>query len=374
MDELKKFFAYPLYGQDTVAEVSWCVGILLAGILLRKLLTKLLAHLLFSILKKYSEESIGYDKLLHLVKKPLRYLIMLIALYFAFDRLSFPYSWHLAPEDHFGLKMCISRTFQFCFIASVSFVILRIVDFFGLVMKYRSGINDSKDDHLVPFIKEVFKVLIIILSAFTILGSVFKINVASLIAGLGIGGLAVALAAKESIENLLGSFTIFLDKPFSVGETVKISSIEGTVESIGFRSTRIRTAESTLVTVPNKKMVDAELDNLTRRAKRKIRFTFGIANGTSSENIRKVCEGIGHFLQNDPRVLPDNRYASLNELGAGGFNILVLCFIQPTDMASNIQMLQDLNFEIMRLMEQYQVRFSQPNGLTPATEKKGVEK
>src|SRR6185369_10292037 len=124
-------------------------------------------------------------------------------------------------------------------------------------------------DQLVPFLREAIKIIIGVFSFFFILGAVFHINIASLIAGLGIGGLAFALAAKETLENLLGSFTIFLDKPFVVGDVVKVGSAEGTIENIGFRSTRIRTLEKTLLTVPNKKMVDAELDNLTERVVRR---------------------------------------------------------------------------------------------------------
>ncbi|MFI5149800.1 MAG: mechanosensitive ion channel family protein [Bacteroidia bacterium] len=360
MDELKKFFAYPLYGQDTVAELSWCIGILLAGLLLKRLLTRLLTHFLFQILKRYSGEAVGYNKLLQLVKKPLGYLVLLLTIYFASDQLSFPNSWHLASEDRFGIRMILNRTFHLLFIASLSFVILRIVDFFGLVLKYRSGMAETRDDHLVPFIKEAIKVLIIILSIFTILGSVFKINVASLIAGLGIGGLAVALAAKESIENLLGSFTIFLDKPFMVGDYVKISAFEGTVESIGFRSTRIRTVEKTLVTVPNKKMVDAELDNLSRRSQRRIRFTFGLEGRSNAEQIRTISKGIQEFMEKDPRILPENRYVTLLELGTNSVNMLVLCYIDNPDYANYLDVQQDLNYTILSLMEQHKVSFSTP--------------
>jgi MscS family membrane protein len=360
MEQLNKFFSYPLYGQDTVAELSWCIGILLVGLLLKKLLTRLLTRFLFQVLKRYSGEAVGYTRLLHLVKKPLGYLVLLLTFYFASDQLHFPNSWHLVSEDHFGIRMILNRSFHLLFIASLSFIILRIVDFFGLVLKFRSGLADTRDDHLVPFIKEAIKVLIIILSMFTILGSVFKINVASLIAGLGIGGLAVALAAKESIENLLGSFTIFLDKPFMVGDYVKISSFEGTVESIGFRSTRLRTVEKTLVTVPNKKMVDAELDNISRRSQRRIRFTFGLAGGSTSAQIRDISKGIRDFLEKDSRILPDSRNVSLLELGTNSVNLLVLCYMDNPDYTAYLQLQEDLNYKILELMEQNKVTFSNP--------------
>src|SRR6185295_11619359 len=106
-----------------------------------------------------------------------------------------------------------------------------------------------------------------------------------LIAGLGIGGLALALAAKETIENLFASFTIFLDKPFTIGDLVQVGSVTGKVESIGFRSTRIRTAEKSFVTVPNKKMVDVELENQSERFERRAYFTIGLTYATSNEEM-----------------------------------------------------------------------------------------
>ena len=97
------------------------------------------------------------------------------------------------------------------------------------------------DDQLIPFIIEIGKILIYVLGAFIVMGSIFNVNIAALATGLGIGGIALAMASKESLENLLGSFTIFFDKPFTVGDIVTVGSVTGTVEKVGFRSTRVRT-------------------------------------------------------------------------------------------------------------------------------------
>ncbi len=359
---MKDFFQHPLYGdygQDTIAELCWCVGIMLTGILFRRLLTKACVHLLFRFLKRHAGESIGYSKLFLLLKKPVGYIIILTAIYFGFDRLTFPTEWHLAPDDKFGLRMIFSRGFTGLCTAAGTFVLLRMVDYFGLVLRHRTKQTDAKsDDQLIPFFKECLKVVILVLSIFTILGSVFHINVASLIAGLGIGGLAVALAAKESIENLLGSFTIFLDKPFLVNDIVKAGPVEGTIESIGFRSTRIRTFENSLVTIPNKKMVDAELDNLSQRHQRRVKFNIGLVYSTTPDQIKSILKGISALLSRDIAILQTSQEVRLFEFGSGSINILVQYYVDTPNYDTHLRILEEINFGIMDVVQANGTRFS----------------
>ena len=131
--------------------------------------------------------------------------------------------------------------------------------------------------------------MVVIFGVLIILGNIFGIEITALAAGLGIGGVAVALASKESLENLLGSFTIFFDQPFTVGDIVTVGNITGLVEKVGFRSTRIRTFDKSLVSVPNKKMVDADLDNLGKRDVRRVKFYLGLTYDTKIDQIKKNC-------------------------------------------------------------------------------------
>jgi MscS family membrane protein len=360
---MKEFFQHPLYGQygqDTVAELCWCLGILIVGLLFRKLITRWIVLLLFRFLKKYSGP-VGSDSLLSLIRRPLSNLLLLVAIYFAFDRLSFPAEWKLVSEDHFGVKMTLIRSYQALFALSFTLVVLRMIDYFGFVMMKKSRLNTSKsDDQLVPFLMESVKVIVIVMSLFVALGSIFKINVASLIAGLGIGGLAVALAAKESIENLLGSFTIFLDKPFVVGDHVKVGGIEGTVESIGFRSTRLRTVEKSFLTVPNKKMVDVELDNLTLRTHRRVRFVLSLDFSTTPAQLRQITQEINARLDSDSRVQATDKQVRLQELGTASINLLILFFLEDTSSDTYFSVLEEINYSIIDIVHRSGTHFSQP--------------
>lgn len=309
---------------NSIEAYVWFAGIALIGLLFKRLLSKFLAYLGYKLMSKYASP-IGYTKFNELVEKPIGIFILLITFYLAFDRLEFPNAWNLVPAERFGLRMIMFSGFQIAIIFSLTWIFLRLIDFFGLILMYKASLTESKaDDQLVSFIKESLKVVLIILSIFFILGAVFKLNIASLIAGLGIGGLAIALAAKESLENLLGSFTIFLDKPFTIGDVVKIGSVEGTVEHIGFRSTRIRTVEKTYLTVPNKKMVDSELDNLSLRLQRRVKFDISLVYETSITQFKNIVADIQAYIDNHPQINTADNIVRMHNFADSGIEIMGL--------------------------------------------------
>jgi len=205
--------------------------------------------------------------------------------------------------------------------------------------------------------KEFIKIVVLIFSCFLFLGIVFDMNVASIITGLGIGGLAVALAAKESLENLLASFTIFLDKPFVVGDSVKIGNIVGTVERVGFRSTRIRTLEKSLVSMPNKKMVDDVLDNLTNRNIRRVKFNIGLQLDNKKENIDKFIAQIKSVVEKHDLTGPDF-YIYFQGFDESNYSIFMLYFINTTEEKNYIKAREEINLEILALAEKNEIKFA----------------
>jgi MscS family membrane protein len=245
---------------------------------------------------------------------------------------------------------------------SFLWILLRIVDFFGVVFMYRAKLSASKaDDMLVPFIKEGVKILLAMFGLLAILGTVFNLNVVTLIGGLGIGGLAVALAAKETLENLLGSFLIFLDKPFIIGDQIKVGSIEGIIEDIGFRSTRIRTFERTVVTVPNKKMVDAELENQTKREHRRARFTLSLTYDASPGVMKRLSSEIEHVLKTHALIEKETTWVRFREFSASSLDLQVNYFVHTPELEKFLEVREEINYTIMELVKKNGLEFALPS-------------
>ena len=180
------------------------------------------------------------------------------------------------------------------------------------------------------------------------------------------------MASKESLENLLGSFTIFLDRPFTVGDIVSIGTITGVVEKVGFRSTRLRTFDKSLVTVPNKKMVDAELDNLGLRPVRRAKFNLGLTYDTSQNQIKKIVEEIQNMIDEHPMTNQDGRVRFM-EFGGSSLDIMVIFYVDSADWDDFINTKEDINYKIMEIVEKHNSSFAFPSR-SIYIEKKGDEK
>lgn len=332
---------------NRIENYCWLAGILLAGIVFKRLLSKAFSLFLYRFFKKYSS-GFGGEKLFDLLKRPCELFVLLITLYFAFARITFPEEWKLVSREHLGLRMIIHRSFLVMLIVAFTWIILRIVDFFGLVFAHKASLTETKsDDQLVAFLRETIKIVIGIFSIFFILGSVFKLDITSLIAGLGIGGLAIALAAKESIENLLGSFTIFFDKPFLIGDSIKTDGVEGVVEMIGFRSTRIRTPDKSFVTVPNKLLVNGMVDNLSLRTGRKVQFTIPLSYSNSLVSLKAIITEIEKILAAHPKIDHATSQITLFELNANGVNLKVVFFVLGNNASDYLNSRQEVNLLIL---------------------------
>jgi MscS family membrane protein len=256
----------------------------------------------------------------------------------------------LQNED-FDLKVILNAILKTTGAFSITWIVLRIVDFLSFVFYQKYSSNDSVvDEQIVPFVKDSSKVVICIVSIVIVLSTIYKLNVASIIAGIGIGGLALALAAKESLENLFGSFTIFLDKPFHVGDTIQVGNVSGVVERVGFRSTRIRTDNKTFVTMPNKQMVDTVLDNITERTHRKVEFKLFLKQETSKQQLHNILNKIKTELNNQELI--ENDYTVMfNNIGVGSFEILISYLVKNADLKTFNELKEEINFFILDVLQ-----------------------
>ena len=236
----------------------------------------------------------------------------------------------------------------------------RGVDIFTDVLARRAELTDSRfDDQLVPLANTGLKIVTLIIGMLFILGNL-GVNVTSLVAGLGLGGLAVALAAQDTFRNLLGGVTIFADRPFQVGDWVVVGSIEGTVEHVGFRSSRVRTFYNSVVTVPNARIVDTHVDNMGLRQWRRYRTTLGLAYHTTPDQVQAFVEGVRAVIRANPGMRKDYYIVEFIDFGESSLEILLYCFIDAPDWNAELRTRHVLNLDIMRLAEELGVEFAFP--------------
>ena len=193
-----------------------------------------------------------------------------------------------------------------------------------------------------------------------VLSNVFNVNITALATGLGIGGIAIAMASKESLENLLVHLQFSLINPFTVGDIVNVGNITGLVEKVGFRSTRIRTFDKSLVSVPNKKMVDAELDNLGKRNVRRVKFYLGLTYDTQIDQIKKIVSEIEILIKNH-KLTTENCMVKFQEFGASSLDILIVYFVNSPDWEDLTNVKQEINFEIMNIVKSNNSDFAFPS-------------
>ena len=345
---------------NTLQDYSWFFGAILLGIIFKKLISKHLSRLLFKIIGKKGAE-VGVERFDELLTKPIGLCVMLSIIYMGSSHIQYPPEWNLGSENEMGLKMLISKGFSLIFIYSIFWILLKMIDFVGLILLKKAELTENKmDDQLIPFIIEIGKIFIYIFGVFIIMGSIFNVNIAALATGLGIGGIALAMASKESLENLLGSFTIFFDQPFTVGDVVIVGAVTGTVEKVGFRSTRIRTFDKSLVTVPNKKMIDAELDNLGLRSVRRVKFNIGLTYETSNNQIKAIVTDIQEMINLHEKTNQEGR-VRFQEFGSCSLDIMVMYFVDSPKWEDLINVKEDVNYKIMDIVKKHNSDFAFPS-------------
>ncbi|WP_242926366.1 mechanosensitive ion channel family protein [Pontibacter vulgaris] len=356
--DIREVLSYTFLG-NTVSDYLLSVGILLFGFIFKTLLSKILTGVMFKMVRRFSDKD-NQANFKRLLLQPLEMVLFLIFLFFAFNVLDYPLDPSVTRKGDPFFKVFMLRTYQVFVIVAITWVITRFVDFIGLIFSHRAEKTASKlDDQLVPFFKDFTKVIVWILAFMVMLGSVFGVNVAGLVAGLGVGGLAIAFAAKESLENLLASFTIFLDHPFVVGDLVEVGGITGTIEKIGFRSTRIRTLEKTFVTVPNKHMIDKPLNNLTLRTFRRVGFDITLTYTTTSAQMKAISTELQQFIDNHPNTNQDGR-VRFQTLGASSKNIMVLYFVESMDWNEYIDIKEEVAYKVVEIVERHGAEFAFP--------------
>jgi len=236
----------------------------------------------------------------------------------------------------------------------------RIVDLVAEAVEWRAARTQTRvDDVLVPLLRKTVKVFIVVIGVIYGAESL-NIEIAPLLASLGIGGLAFAFAAKDTIENFFGSVAVLLDRPFHVGDWVVIGNVEGIVEEVGFRSTRIRTFYNSQVTLPNASLVRATVDNYGRRKYRRWKCHIGVQYDTPPEKILAFREGIQELVRSHPYTRKDYYQVWLHQFSPSSLDVLLYVFFEVPDWSTELRERERLFLDILRLARSLGIEFAFP--------------
>lgn len=216
------------------------------------------------------------------------------------------------------------------------------------------------DDQLAPLLTRTLKILVVVIGLLMILQNV-GVNVVSILAGLGLGGLALALAAQDTAANLFGSITILADRPFKVGDLVQVDGVTGTVEEIGLRSTRLRAPTKTLITVPNSIMAKERIENLGERPARRIRHVIGVTYATQAQKLNEFIDHIRYVILQNPVVVREEVGVYFHEFGESSLNIMVNFYVVAANWDEEQKAQQDILFQIMQLAARNGIEFAFPS-------------
>ena len=346
-----------IYWGNSLRDYSSFALILLLGFIFSGVFARIFSWVAYRLFRKFSKGKF-FDEFLRLLKKPFNNLVQLVIVYAACNRLSFPVEWNIASGQELGLRWLIHTVFLVAIIIGFMRVFKRGVDFMEYVYIHHDESPISPD--LATFIRRLVQILIYILGFFVILAKAFEVNITAVITSLGIGGLAIALAAQDTLANLIGSFIIYIDKPFNVGDIVEVGDIRGEVEKIGFRTTRIRTLDRSLLIVPNKKIVDSNLNNISQSNQRRVRFNLALTYSSDPKAILAIIEDIKGFILDEMPLTSDEITVRFIDFDASSLNILVVYFVNSNVYEVKAEVKERINIKILNCVEKHGCKFAYP--------------
>jgi MscS family membrane protein len=329
-------------------------GTIAVVFLFKKIISKYLIdfiHLFFRNVTTLKKEALK-----NLIITPLSWILLVMVTVIAIDKLNFPGFWRF---NIYGISTqnILKGIGRIAIILVIIRFMLKLVDYIAYSLQLRTDHFDKNDAQIINFLKSFIKVVLALFGILWLLQSGFNKDVSKFLAGLGLVGAAIALAAKESLENLIASFIIFFDKPFYVGDVLKVNDISGTVETIGLRSTRIRTAEKTLVSIPNKQMVDSVVDNLTRRTQRRGKIVLELNATSSGDSVKNFTDYCKQLLYADKEVV-ENFNVHIIDLSKNALTVQIEFYTIPYSLNELNEYKEVLILQLKDKMEKLGLNFS----------------
>jgi MscS family membrane protein len=359
--QLRVYYALLTFGLDRIAVLNrckifeiplWQYLASLIYIFLAFYVSKLLDFLTRVWLKKWAEktETKFDDLLLDVLNGPIKIIAFVIFLRIGLEVFSWPAL----------VQIILSKGFTIVVAWTLTYMALKFID---LVMGYwrqraKPDTDRTFDEQLFPIIRKSLKVFIVVVGILVTLDNI-GVNITAAIASLSIGGLAIGLAAQDTLANLFGAVAVFMDKPFRIGDRIQLDSVDGTVESIGMRSTRVRNLDGYLITIPNKTMGNSTITNITRRANIKTEINLGLTYDTSVEKLKRAVQILEEIYRAHPQT--HDLLISFNKFTDSTLNIQVVHWWKGTDGKACLAGMQEMNFKVKERFEAEQLDFAFPS-------------
>ncbi len=326
----------------TLGQYATAFAIILVAFVTKKLFAWIFVKAILPLALKSKREL--DDRFLVCVQKPAEFAIFLLGLFIAIEVLQLP----AEPFDLHALAINIVKALVVIAIAWFLFNLVDMVDHY--LQKWAEKTKSTLDDQLAPLLRKSLRIFIIIMAALMVVQN-FGYPITGVLASLGIGGLAFALAAKDTVSNIFGSLMIIFDRPFHVGDWVQTGEMEGIVEEVGFRSTKIRTFAKTLISVPNNIIANTAINNYSRMPKRRIHLTVGVTYHTKPDQMREAVKRIRELLKTHPAIDQEFFLVNFTDFGASSLDIMVYCFTTTTVWGEYLDAREDVSLKIMDIIE-----------------------
>ena len=354
------------YHIEFLNNAVWQWAVLLGVLLVTFIVGRIISFVLINQGKRLTEGKrfTAVGMIFGSLAKPSAMLVLALGLYSArafmrFDAVIFPD----AADDQKTFLWLWTSVCKTIAVIAVGWAVYRLVDVLEMfLLRLTSRTHTQLDDQLVPIVRKTLRVFVIIVAGLFIAQNIFNWNIGALLAGLGIGGLAFALAAKDTLANFFGSITIFTDRPFQMGERVRIGDHDGIIEEVGFRSTRVRTLAGHLVTIPNSVVAGSPVENIGRRPYIKRVLDVTITYDTPPEKVARAVEIIREMLDARKSHFPTDKPGRIyfNEFNAASLNIVVYYWFTPPDWWDYLEFTHDFNMELLRRFNEEAIEFAFP--------------
>lgn len=330
---------------------NWLISI--AIVLITIVITKLVSYLSKRFIKPYTQRSKNHldDMIYNAIESPVLFGIMLIGIWVAIHRLVYPDRFVSAVDDAYRILIVLNITWLFARLSS------------GLIENYWIRRKDNTQraqrfsGKMMPVVKRTLLVLIWIIGVVMALSNV-GVNISALLGTLGIGGIAFALAAQDTVKNIFGAFTILSDRPFSIGDTIRVDNFEGTIIDVGIRSTKMRNYDKRVITFPNYKIADSYIINITSEPMRRVVMSIGLTYDTTPEKMNTALEMLQQIPGKIQFVSPKDLVANFSEFANSALIITFIYFIENKGDIGKVT--SNVNMEILTEFTRAGLKFAFP--------------